>query len=362
MRSRRDTWLRSGCAVGIGSPPTNSVTAFGKSSFMKGLLLTVLSLFALTVNAQTVQIGSGTTTTSAGSGTIPVTNYVYSYSQQLVTAAEFTAGGGPSSGNIVTLRYFFPAIGTTTVWNNWTVYMGNTAKTSFGTTTDWVPTGSMTQVFSGLITPVAGAWTEITLTVPFAYTGGNIVIAVDENALNWTTAPSIGTYASTANSGIMYRSDSTNPNPVTPPTASSRTGTLPRIQFQLPEACPTPNTLNATNVTGNGADLSWASAGSLFDLQWGTSGFALGTGTTINGITGTTQSLGGLAFNTAYQYYVRQDCGSGVYSNWAGPYTFTTTVACPSPTALAVSNRASTSATISWTSPGTLFDVENALT
>ena len=32
----------------------------------------------------------------------------------------------------------------------------------------------------------------------------------------------------------------------------------------------------------------------------------------------------GLTVNTAYQYYVRADCGNGTFSAWAGPFLFNT--------------------------------------
>lgn len=268
----------------------------------------------------TIQIGSGTGTNN----NIPIASWVYNYNQQIVTAAEYAAGGG-STGNITKIRYKATNVGTVSVWNNWTVYIGNTAKTAFTSTTDWVPLAELMPVFSGVITPdpVNNAWFEITFTVPFNYTGGNIVVAIDENTLGWQSAPTFSSYTSTTNSGIYYRNDSTNPNPASPPTASGRTATVPQIQFEgtLP-SCVMPSTLSAINITHNSADLTWAGSGSNFDIEWGTQGFPKGTGTTVSGVSPYT--LGGLSANTSLSYYVRQNCGGGDYSTWAGPYSFKT--------------------------------------
>ena len=93
-----------------------------------------------------------------------------------------------------------------------------------------------------------------------------------------------------------------------------------------PASCIPPGGLTATNITTNSALLGFTSPGSLFNLEWGTQGFVQGTGTTVTGIT-EAYSLSGLLPNTAYSFYVRQDCGTDGLSNWAGPFTFTTNCA-----------------------------------
>src|SRR5690606_17003129 len=226
------------------------------------------------------------------------------------------------------IRYYSTNVGTATVWNNWTVYLGNTTKTEFATDTDWVPVSEMTQVFSGTIIPVANDWFEIIFTTSFDYTGGNIVVAIDENTPDWTLPPTFSSYISTEDSGIMYRSDSTNPDPLAPPAAWALVDELAQLQFEgAVAACLPPTGLMASNVTDDSADLSWTSSGSNFDISWGEGTFDVGDGTVesdfANGGT-----LSGLTSGTAYQYYVRQDCGVDGESNWAGPYSFTTMPAC----------------------------------
>ncbi|MCK9422001.1 MAG: carboxypeptidase regulatory-like domain-containing protein [Bacteroidales bacterium] len=87
--------------------------------------------------------------------------------------------------------------------------------------------------------------------------------------------------------------------------------------------CLTPTALTATIITMNSAVLGWTSAGSLFNIEWGPTGFTPGTGTPVNGVTNpyTLTQLNGA---TWYDYYVQTDCGQGVLSFWAGPYSFMT--------------------------------------
>ena len=109
-------------------------------------------------------------------------------------------------------------------------------------------------------------------------------------------------------------------------------------------ACPDPTALTATNITATSADLGWTDAtGSLWDIEWGTTGF---TPTGTPNITGTTtnpHNLTGLTAQTAYDFYVRTDCGGSGTSNWVGPFTFTT--ACNAFTVPFVENFNSTSTT-----------------
>ncbi|NRA11957.1 MAG: hypothetical protein HRT57_08400, partial [Crocinitomicaceae bacterium] len=90
--------------------------------------------------------------------------------------------------------------------------------------------------------------------------------------------------------------------------------------------CADPNALTATNITSTGADLGWvdnASAG-LSNVEYGTTGFALGTGTQIMGTTNNPESVTGLTPSTGYQFYIQTDCGGGDLSVWVGPFDFLT--------------------------------------
>ncbi|MCO6483109.1 MAG: hypothetical protein J5I62_09970, partial [Flavobacteriales bacterium] len=86
----------------------------------------------------------------------------------------------------------------------------------------------------------------------------------------------------------------------------------------------------STVNTGNGADVSWnASCSGNVVVEYGLSGFTpgtdgtAGTGGTAVAVSGTTTALSGLTLDAAYDVYVRQDCGGGLYSANSAASTFT---------------------------------------
>ena len=102
--------------------------------------------------------------------------------------------------------------------------------------------------------------------------------------------------------------------------------------------CPSPlvSSFGVSNLTANTSDLTWLSGGNetLWGIEWGSTGFALG-----NGNYDTTQlffgySISGLTPITSYDFYVQAICGAGDTSYWSGPYTFTTPCAALVPSQL----------------------------
>src|SRR5690606_8618390 len=87
-------------------------------------------------------------------------------------------------------------------------------------------------------------------------------------------------------------------------------------------ACPAPTGLAHTQLSVTSAELSWTSAGALFELEWGEAGFTQGAGATVTGITETSYELTGIVQDTEYEFYVRSDCDADGYSTWVGPYSF----------------------------------------
>src|SRR5690606_4997868 len=89
--------------------------------------------------------------------------------------------------------------------------------------------------------------------------------------------------------------------------------------------------LSAGNLTLNSVDISWASNGSAFNIEYGVAGFTLGSGTAVTA-TSTSHSLTGLTAHTSYEFYVQQDCGANGLSAWTGPHSFHTGHCVPSST------------------------------
>ncbi len=104
----------------------------------------------------------------------------------------------------------------------------------------------------------------------------------------------------------------------------------PTITSATPPSCPNPSGLAAV-ATYNSATLTWIENGtaSLYNIEYGLTGFTQGTGTVVNGVSNQ-YNLTPLASSTAYSFYVQAVCGGANGSSaWVGPFNFTTPAAPP---------------------------------
>lgn len=91
----------------------------------------------------------------------------------------------------------------------------------------------------------------------------------------------------------------------------------------LPE-CQMPDTLNVGNITTNSASLSWAGGAQDYLIEYGASGFSLGSGTQVTA-TSSPYQLANLDPNATYDFYVKSICHPGVdSSSWSSVKSFTT--------------------------------------
>lgn len=60
-----------------------------------------------------------------------------------------------------------------------------------------------------------------------------------------------------------------------------------------------------------------------YEIEFGETSFAQGSGTTVN-VVDPTVTLSGLTASSVYDFYIRTICGSGDYSVWVGPISFNT--------------------------------------
>ncbi len=303
------------------------------------------SLFALLIavllgNAQmNAQVNLGTASTTANN--LPIfSNYGYSYTQQIYLQSEISA-----AGNITSLTFTPTTSVATETWDakskDWVIYIGHTTKTAFANTTDWVPVSAMTQVFNGTVSyPAAGATpfaVTITLATPFAYNNtDNLVIAIDENTAGYTNvAWKATTYgASTNTRGMLYRSDTVNPDPAAPVAASTSTNVISDVTLGgITQTCIKPTSL-ATDGTALGqttATLTWVESDSGpangYDYYYSITNTAPTSATTPTGNAAagsSSQVLNGLTQATTYYWWLRANCGSGDASGWATGGSFTT--------------------------------------
>ena len=114
-------------------------------------------------------------------------------------------------------------------------------------------------------------------------------------------------------------------------------------------SCDAPTYLTETNIGSNTATLSWGNGGSgvlSYTLQYRQVGSSYWT--TINNIYGTSTTLNTLSPNTNYEYAVRSNCLSGLYSGWSGIQDFWTSPAsCGIPYGINAYSITSNSASIS---------------
>ncbi len=95
--------------------------------------------------------------------------------------------------------------------------------------------------------------------------------------------------------------------------------------------CDPPTNGTTANPTTNSIEMTWANPSGATSWQVTVQAPGAGVPTTPGPLSQTTNDntnfvFGGLAQATAYEYWVRADCGGGLFSPWAGPYRFNTSI------------------------------------
>ena len=261
-----------------------------------------ISFFTRCLAGGEVTIGNGTNTNSY----IPANSfYNYSFSQQLYTATEI--------GNSNIIRGLKFHIETATSQNrNWDIYLGNETATSL---TGYTSVASHTKVFSGNVSLANEGWLEITFDSIFIYTGGSIVVSVDDNTGSYLS----GTYFS-GHSGTSYSifNDGTNYNPNSPGTLTLRTFRNNIIfvgDCDSTASCIVPN-LVIGNITPNTAELLWAPGyqETEWELEYKLSADSIwiSEGTQNQN----TYTLSNLLAGSEYDVRLRSVCNPGEYSSY----------------------------------------------
>jgi|GEM_PF-3592060 len=131
--------------------------------------------------------------------------------------------------------------------------------------------------------------------------------------------------------------------------------------FTTTPSCPAPGAYSPVTQTANEVQFTWDANGNAatnYEIEFALPGVitAPGTnqGTTSLGASAPFAIVGGLTANTAYEFFVRIDCGGGDFSAWTTvPYTATTLQSCPDVSAITFSNVDQTQVDIAWTNGGT---------
>ena len=90
------------------------------------------------------------------------------------------------------------------------------------------------------------------------------------------------------------------------------------------EQCGQPQNVTVNNITFDSASVTWDNNNATsYTLEYGLSGFTLGSGTSEN-VTNNTALFSGLSANTAYDVYVSANCSTSNTSMYTGPISFVT--------------------------------------
>nr|HPR32453.1 choice-of-anchor J domain-containing protein [Prolixibacteraceae bacterium] len=196
-----------------------------------------------------VQIGWGDTEGQS----LPIDPYYgYNYSQSIYLQSEINL----ADQQLTRIFYYWNGGETGEEFKDWVVYLGHTTKTSFESTTDWIPVGSLTQVFAGVVTLTdAAGWVEIVLDTPFDYNNtDNLVVAVDENTAGYGSGDGEFVCSNTETYRSIYaQNDEINPDPANPPSADDYPDFIPNIRFGLESTAAVPDNYDfATTTLTNG--------------------------------------------------------------------------------------------------------------
>ena len=202
-----------------------------------------------TADYECIQIGNGTSTNSVlPMGGYTSYGYVYTYTQQLYTAAELSAQGLSAGDHIQSLSFQYN--GTPQSKSSITVYLGNTTQANMASGNTWIPVSDMQEVFSGTV-DLENDWTTVLFDNLFEWDGtSNVVVAFLNNS-----GTENGTYQSYTyynnTSMTLYRTANAAINIENPGNVSDRLSSRNNIQFCKSNVCLLQRVLDVSMTEGD---------------------------------------------------------------------------------------------------------------
>ena len=261
-----------------------------------------------------MQIGDGGT---ANNQYLPGYNYYnYSYTQQIYTADEIG-----DAGTITSIA--FKNTGTEKT-RTYSIYMALTDIDSFADGNSWVPMSASNLVFAGELTFTVDEWTTIDLDTPFEYNGkSNLLVAVADNTGSYSSSPHMSCLVfSATNQAIRAYRDGSAYNITNPGVEGTVMAVKNQIILNIGDAptCPKPTGLTVSDITNEGATLTWdAVEGTSYNLNI----LSESGEETITGIT-SPYTFTGLESGTNYVVKVQTACSASDVSDWSASMSFTT--------------------------------------
>ncbi len=241
----------------------------------------------------------------------------------LITQAEMTAAGFVNGNAINGLAFFYSIAQDIPTTGNMVIYLQNTADATNTKSTTWATaiTGMTTASNSSITVPSTAGQFLIPFSggSAFTYTGTGLYVAFDYQNLANPVATVLNTaLCNTVLTGGIKGAMSAAGSSVAPTTIAA-SNFRPIIKLGRPSACSMPINLtyNQSQSTVNSAIVSWFShdGGSNYEIEYGPYNFVQGTGTTVS-VSTNPYTITGLTDSTVYDFFVRKNCGSGVFSNW----------------------------------------------
>jgi hypothetical protein len=221
-----------------------------------------------------IKLGAGSTAT----GNAPVSNASRAYSQQIYTKQEINAD---AAGNITGIKFYVAPSANMGYGAKWDVYVGHTTKATFVANDNWIPTGPMIKVYSGMVANTNGV-IDITFTTPFPYDNvQNLVIGVYQKMFNDIPPNKFFVYSTTEGGAIFTDSPVYSDDPSTSPNGGllsyKSVVTLNGLVSSVLPVCP------AVSYPVNNAILLPTSPVITWAASQGATGYKVSIGTTPGG-------------------------------------------------------------------------------
>ena len=321
----------------------------------KNRLLLFLCLFTAWIGAKADDVTIGSLDAASSDSYLPMNSlYEYSFTQQIYTAEEIGMAG---------------TINSLTVWMHgnanlyempFDIYMVQLDKEAFSSTSDWVTVTAADLVYSGSVT-VHNSSPEafkFDLNTPFDYDGSsNLLICFNNKTGQWKSGLNGKVFGSSSDPkrSIYSRRDGDAYELNSLPQATSTTHLRNVITLGITpgaNSCERPATLTVGDVLPHGATLTWTEGTGIYNVEYKKAADEEWTSAATE-IEDYSYVLTGLEPETEYQAHVQSVCDAANASSWK-MVSFTTPIACPAPTNLAVTLTPGdgTVASLRWTENG----------
>ena len=278
------------------------------------MMLLLVVLATQNANAEEITVYNGTATNQR----LPMYVYCfddYTRSQYVIPAADLDDMEGST---ITAIKYYTSYANTYTTKSSVDVYLKEVSGTTISAFED---KGTATIVYQGTVS-FANGETTITLSTPYDYKGGNLLIGCE----NATDAGYFNMffYGQTVNGASVSGSNGSS----TANAPSTQQNFIPKTTFVYTEAVtntPKPTDLTVTTVTASAATIGWTSTASKWNLRYKETEAT--DWTTVENLNAKTYTITGLMANTTYNVQVQAVYDEGT-SKWAST-SFTTIYGIP---------------------------------